>query len=200
VIFNDNFNGSNVFTNNGAGSVNPGSNETAFVDGSNNGDVSQNSSGAYFTPGNGYGEQAISSNTGNANGGSSYSLGATGTDFSFTVNDVSVSSDGDSSRADGTGQVVPGSGNSGFRFQLGVLSKSDNNNDAELYGNSAGGLYVNLFYDKEGNLTGDLRAVDQTHPSGTDNGGTQGIFELATFSIAQPVGTAAVTPSISARR
>lgn len=183
VVFNDNFNGSDFYNNDGAGSVNPTADKTAFHN--TGGGPSQGQNGALFTPGSGYNSQESDTRTGASNGGTAYSLGAAGTNFSFTVNDITV---GANSAAGGRSDI-PESGDAGFRFELGVLSVGDTNNDAQLFLNNVGGVYLTLFYDQQGNLTGNLRAVDSTHPTGSDSSGTQGIFELASFTIAQPSGT-----------
>jgi hypothetical protein len=185
VIFNDNFNGSSLTTNNGSGSVNPGSNTTAFQSGGNTGTLAQGSGGAEYAPGGGYGEQFLSSTTGNNSGGAAYGLNSTGTDFSVTVNNVSVSNNG-GGRGD-----IPNSDNGGFRFELGLVSANAGYGDPEVYNNTSGGIYINLFYDQQGNLTGDLRVTDSSKNGQYDSSGTLGIYDLASFTVPQPSGTAA---------
>lgn len=184
-IFNDNFNGSSLTTNDGVGSVNPTSNTTAFQTGGSSGTLTQGSGGAQFAPGGGYGNQVMTTITGTTDGNSAYGLNATGTDFSVTVNNISVSSDG------GARTDIPGSENAGFRFELGVVSANAGIYDPELYNNAQGGIYVNLFYDKEGVLSGDLRITDTNKTGQYDSSGTAGVHDLATFTIPQAVGTTA---------
>jgi hypothetical protein len=178
VIFNDNFNGTNVATNNGTGSINPTGNTTAFIAGGDSGTVSQNGNGALFTPGGGYGFQNLVSDTGNTDGNTAYALGPVGTSFQVTVNNVSVSANGGDNRPD-----IPNSQNGGFRYELGIVSATVGGGDPELYQTTGGGLYVNLFYDTNGNLTGDLRLTDHTKGNGYDSSGLPGITELASFTL-----------------
>jgi len=185
VIFNDNFNGSSLTTNDGSGSVNPGSNPSAFQSGGSSGSLTQGSGGAEYAPGGGYGEQFLSSTTGNNSAGSAYALNSTGTDFSVTVNTVSVSNNG-GGRSD-----IPNSDNGGFRFELGLVSANASYGDPEVYNNTSGGIYINLFYDQQGNLTGDLRLTDSSKNGQYDSSGSQGIYDLASFTIPQPSGTTA---------
>ena len=197
VIFNDNFNGSDVTVNDGSGAVNSTANTTAFssqTDSNNtNGPIpiTQNAGGAFYAPTGGYGEQNLASITGNNAAGNGYALGPTATGFSVTVNNINVTGDG-GGRGD-----IPNSANGGFRFELGIVSANAPGGDPELYANTNGGLYVNLFYDKEGHLTGDVRLTTSAKGYGYDgsaasaggNNGDNGIFELASFSLAQGAGT-----------
>jgi hypothetical protein len=184
VIFNDNFNGSSTGNNNGAGAINPTSNTSVFSTGGDSGSQTITSGGAALSPGSGYGSQWLTSFTGNNGNNQAFALGSTGTDFSFTVNNVNVSANGGNNRGD-----IPNSANGGFRFELGMVSANAGYGDPELYTNVSGGIYVYLFYDQQGNLTGDVRATDSTKPGGGDSSGIQGIYELASFDITQPVGT-----------
>jgi hypothetical protein len=183
VIFNDNFNGSSLTTNDGAGSVNPTSNTTAFNANGNSGMVAQGSGGAQYTPGGGYAEQDLSTVTGTTSNGFAYGLGATGTDFSITVNNINVTGNG-GGRSD-----IPNSNNGGFRFELGIVSANASYGDPEVYNNTSGGVYINLFYDQQGNLTGDLRLTDSSKNGQYDSAGTTGIYDLASFTIPQGAGT-----------
>jgi hypothetical protein len=183
-IFNDDFNGSSLTTNDGAGSVNPTSNTTAFFAGGDSGTLTQGSGGgADYAPGGGYGYQDMTSETGTVDSNSAYGLSSTGTDFSFTTDNVSVFQDG-GGRTD-----IPGSENAGFRFELGIVSANAGIYDPELYGNSQGGIYVNLFYDKEGVLSGSLRITDTNKMGAGDSSGAAGIHDLSTFTIPQAMGT-----------
>jgi hypothetical protein len=184
VIFNDNFNGSSVSTNNGVGAANPTANTTAFNVQTDSGTLTQNAGGASFNPGGGYGEENLSSVTGNTDGGFAYALGATGTDFAVTVDNINVTANSAGNRSD-----IPNSGNGGFRYELGIVSANNGGGDPELYSNSNGGLYVNLFYNQQGVLTGDVRATDSTKGGSYDSAGSPGIYELASFNIPQSVGT-----------
>jgi hypothetical protein len=182
ILFNDNFNSSSVTTNTGTGDVNPSSSTTVF---STAATPSQNSNGANFTPPSSYSHQSIYSSTGNTDGNTAYALTGVPTTFSITVNTVTVTSDSTANaRPD-----IPESGNAGFTWEFGLFSANNTSNDPELYSNTTGGIYLRLFYDKEGVLSGNLRAVDSTHASGADASGTTGIHELASFTIAQPGGT-----------
>jgi hypothetical protein len=181
VILNDNFNGSNVSTNDGSGAVNPSSNTGAFV-----GSASQNVNGAYYNATGYYGNQTEVSNTGNVDSNTAFGLTATGTNFQVTANNVVVTQDG------GTRPDIPGSGTAGFRFELGIVSaNAGQGGDPELYNNGSGGVYVNLFYDKEGDLTGDVRITDAGKPQG-DSSGTPDVIEIATFSLASATAPVAV--------
>jgi PEP-CTERM motif len=177
ILFNDNFNGTDAYTNNGSGSVNPTGSTTAFQ--SLNDVAGQNSNGALFTPGSSYNFQNLVSITGNTNGNTAYALGSETTSFQITVNDVSVTADGGDNRPD-----IPNSQDGGFRFELGIVSANATPaNDPELYNNEAGGIYVNLFYDTQGDLTGDLRLTNDTKDGAYDSSGDLGIFELASFTL-----------------
>jgi len=179
----DNFNGSNVLTNNGSGAINHTSSTTALRIGIGSAVTLTSSpvNGAHYTPGANWASTSLVTTTGNTKGGTAYGLNSQGVDFSITVDDVTVSSDDSVNGAD-----MPNSGNAGFRWELGVVS-ANATGDVQLYTNTKGGIYVNLFYDKEGVLSGDLRAIDTTKPGNKDAPGTTGIYELASFTL--PSGT-----------
>ncbi len=88
----------------------------------------------------------------------------------------------------------PGGEQSDFRIQYGLVSANrpvTGNND--LYNNTSGGLYVNLFYEREASatnltLTGNIRAVTKAKTSAGDTEGLAGLVTLATFRLGEVAG------------
>ncbi|HPP54086.1 MAG TPA: hypothetical protein PK777_14130, partial [Thermoguttaceae bacterium] len=87
----------------------------------------------------------------------------------------------------------PGGEESDFRIQYGLVSANrpvTGNND--LYNNTSGGLYVNLFYEWETSatnltLTGNIRATTKNKPAG-DTEDLAGLVTLATFRLGDVAG------------
>ncbi|MCS7305865.1 MAG: PEP-CTERM sorting domain-containing protein [Thermoguttaceae bacterium] len=87
----------------------------------------------------------------------------------------------------------PGGEQADFRIEYGLVSANravTGNND--LYNNTSGGLYVNLFYEREASatnltLTGNIRATTKNKPVG-DTEGLTGLVTLATFRLGNVAG------------
>jgi hypothetical protein len=87
----------------------------------------------------------------------------------------------------------PGGEQADLRIEYGLVSANrpvTGNND--LYNNTNGGLYVNLFYEREESgtnltLTGNIRATTKNKPVG-DTEGLTGLVTLATFRLGDVAG------------
>lgn len=88
----------------------------------------------------------------------------------------------------------PGGEQSDFRVQYGIVSANRSKTlRNDLWANGEGGLYVNLFYERETSatdltLTGNIRAVVKSKPGSGDTEGTLGLVTLATFSLGRVTG------------
>jgi len=80
---------------------------------------------------------------------------------------------------------------SDFRNQFGLVSANRDNNDQtydQLFNNTEGGVYVNLFYERESSdrdvtITGSVRVVNKNHPNNSDYDSAAGLVTIGTFSL-----------------
>lgn len=96
----------------------------------------------------------------------------------------------------------PGGEGADCRHELGIISANRAHDgsykDPQLYSNTSGGLYVNVFYAANGTLptqdlivTGHIRALNSSHLSGQDWEGVVGLETIATFTLP---GVTTITP------
>ncbi|HOW69573.1 MAG TPA: hypothetical protein PKY77_03140 [Phycisphaerae bacterium] len=104
----------------------------------------------------------------------------------YVINGATVSKEGWNS--------FPGGEGADCRHELGIISANRahdaSNRDPQLFSNTSGGLYVNLFYAANGTLptqdlvvTGHIRATNASHLSGQDWEGVVGLETVATFTL-----------------
>lgn len=115
---------------------------------------------------------------------------AVGTTYQYTLGGMTVDHANTQARTD-----IPGAGLGAIRYELGVISYNDpstgtNTTIDELYRTTSGGVFVDVYKDANGLVTGNIRETNDQHPQDSDSDGVVGVKTLATFTL----GTDGVDP------
>lgn len=112
-----------------------------------------------------------------------------GTTSTWTTRRVFVDTDDNTTKSQ-----FPGGEFSDWRFQQGLVSANRSNTaGSDVFSNPDGGLYLNLFYERDTSstdliLTGNIRATTKNKPGLSDAEGTVGLVTLATLNFGDVVG------------